>query len=150
MTAWLTTTEAAALIGAGTEPDQTYLNQAAAIVEAFINREVEDIPNISARDLRRIQKAMAWQAFYLFDQPDFNYLSIVEGVSTDGQSFQMAKRGTDGSVFEAAQVLHPLAIRELRNLSWKRTHMTLSAPSSAQYSFLNEAFDDDHSWRELS
>ncbi len=150
MTAWTTPSEAAALIGSSTISSQANVDMAAAIVESFINREVEDIPNIAARDLRRIQKAIAWQAMFLVDQPDYTYMTLVETVTTDGQTFQMAKKN-EGRVFEAAQLLHPIAIRELKNLTWK--HLPAAPLKESTYdalSFLDESSDNLHSWRELS
>lgn len=148
--AWIdTSTEAAALIGVAPEAITTEnLAMANAVVEIFINREVEDIPDIAPRDLRRIQKAVAWQALYLADQEDFGYRTLLETASADGQNFELAKRGNYG-VDIAAQILHPLALRVLKNLSWKTPRNTADDYGiliSRYRSFLNEASDSTHRW----
>lgn len=144
-----TTTEAAALIGVNPEAITTEnLAMANAVIEVFINREVEDIPDITPRDLRRIQKAVAWQSLYLADQEDFGYRTLLESASADGQNFEMATRSL-GGVDIAAQTLHPLAYRMLKNLSWKTPRNSLAVSDilvSRYRNFLNEASDSSHSW----
>lgn len=144
--------EAAALIPVD-ESILTDMNiaMATSAVEAFINREVEDIPSLSQRDLRRIKKAIAWQALFLNDQPDYGYRTLIESASADGQSFNMTK-AAGGGVDIAAQMLHPVAIRYLRNLSWKRKPVAEDRSATligAYQSFLNEPSDPNHGWRKL-
>lgn len=148
--AWInSTTEAAALIGVDASAlDAQSLAMASATIEIFINREEEDIPDISPRDLRRIKKAIAWQALYITDQEDYGYRTLLESASADGQNFQMVKRGI-GGVDIAAQMLHPLVIRALKNLSWKTPRNTVNTSEiliSRYRGFLNEASDSNHRW----
>lgn len=151
--AWITdSAEAAALISVDpTNFTETNIAMATSVVEAFINREVEDIPSISTRDLRRIKKAIAWQALFLNDQPDYGYRTLIESASADGQSFQMVN-AAGGGVDIAAQMMHPIAIRYLRNLTWKRNPANNEQVTSligAYQAFLNESSDSNHGWRKL-
>ncbi len=87
--AWISKAEAAALISVdASNITDANLAMAVSTVEAFINREVEDIPSINERDLRRIKKAIAWQAIFLNDQPDYGYRTLINSASADGQSFR--------------------------------------------------------------
>lgn len=151
--AWVTKAEAAALISVDVDQiTDMNLAQATSVVEAFINREIEDIPSIDTRDLRRIKKAIAWQALFLDDQPDYGYRTLINSASADGQSFSMVNAG-GGGVDIAAQMLHPIAIRYLRSLTWKRKPVAqdLSAYLLAQHkNFLNEASDGAHAWKDLA
>lgn len=151
--AWLTKAEAAALISV----DSSILNDAnlamaASAVEAFINREEEDIPSIGTRDLRRIKKAIAWQALFLNDQPDYGYRTLINSASADGQSFNMVS-AAGGGVDIAAQMLHPITIRNLRNLTWKRKPAPdnqTQALINSYRDFLSEASDNGHRWEDLA
>jgi len=145
--------EAAALISVdpSTITDANYA-MAISAVEAFINREVEDIPSIDTRDFRRIKKAMAWQMLFLADQPDYGYRTLIESASADGQQFTMVN-AAGGGVDIAAQMLHPLTIRYLRNLSWKRNPVTedqAALLAQAYRNFLNESSDSYTRWEKLS
>jgi hypothetical protein len=150
--AWISKAEAAALISVdASNITDANLAMAVSTVEAFINREVEDIPSINERDLRRIKKAIAWQAIFLNDQPDYGYRTLINSASADGQSFQMVN-AAGGGVDIAAQMLHPITIRYLRNLTWKRQPIGVDKTATligAYQSFLNESSDSDHGWEKL-
>lgn len=146
--AWFTDKdEAAALIGVdSTAITDTNLAMASSVIETFINREATDIPAISSRDLKHIRKAIAWQALFLADQEDYGYRPLLDSASTDGQTFNMVKRGI-GGVDMAAQMLHPIAYRSLVNLSWKSKVVSSAPMVVTQYrTFLNETSDDTHGW----
>lgn len=151
--AWFTNkAEAAALISVdpSTIADVNYA-MAISAVEAFINREVEDVDSIDTRDLRRIKKAMAWQMLFLADQPDYGYRTLIESASADGQSFNMVN-AAGGGVDIAAQMLHPLTIRYLRNLTWKRNPVSedqAALLAQAYRNFLNESSDGYTRWEKL-
>lgn len=151
--AWFTNTaEAASLISVDNSQitDQN-LAWASLAVEAFINREVEDMPSINERDLRRIKKSIAWQALFLNDQEDYSYITLLDSTNTDGQQFNMVK-AAGGGVDIAAQLLHPMVIRYLRNLSWKRKPFADSRTAALRtrlQNFNTETSDDYHRWEEL-
>jgi len=58
-----------------------------------------------------------------------------------------------GGVDIAAQMLHPLTIRYLRNLTWKRNPVTedqAALLAQAYRNFLNESSDSYTRWEKLS
>jgi hypothetical protein len=103
---------------------QDVVDSAQAIIELHVDRTEDDTPEISARDLRWLKQAVAWQAAWLPDQPGFTSRSVVTNVSQESQSTTFAH--------EQAVVLAPLAIVAIRKLSWRKSRTLLAQPLSRE------------------
>lgn len=101
----------------GVTVDQPALNVASAIIDTYAGVS-EDMPeeSISARDRGILRKATAWQAAWQGNQPGHvTHRGVDYAPSADGVSSQRRS--------QAEQDLAPLALRELRNLSWNSSRV---------------------------
>lgn len=110
MTAWATAANVLDLT-AITVTDAEVL-RAQAIIELFANTTTEssDAGLISSRNLRLLQRAVAFQAAWMTEHPDVYTNVDVTSFSQDGQSASQAHAN--------AALLAPLAKRHLDRLSW--------------------------------
>lgn len=84
--------------------------QAQEIIELFAGTTFLATDNLSQRNLRLLNRAVAYQAGWIPSRPDlFTHLDV-DTVSQDGSSFTPAGAN--------AQLLAPFAARCLRRLSW--------------------------------
>jgi len=115
------------------------------MVTIYVNRTSEASASMSARDLGWIRQAIAWQAPWAAAQPDLTTRSQFDSLSQDGLSVQTAA--------EWAKLLHPMAARALKNLSWKasRTQRTpnASVPVGLGLDFAMEQSDRFSDWTPL-
>jgi hypothetical protein len=89
----------------------TMLAQASSAITIYSNRTEAASSSMGTRDLHWLNQATCWQAAWLLEQPGWATRSRVDTVQQDAASVTY----TD----ESAIVLAPLAVRALRNLSWK-------------------------------
>lgn len=85
---------------------------------------IESVPrsDLSRRDAYWLRQAVAFQAAWLADTPDYLERNDVESASQDGQSVTLKPD---------ALVLAPLARRALKRLSWRGTRSIQPVPVDA-------------------
>jgi len=140
-TTWATVAEVNTITGVTvTEPE---LNLAQGLIDLHAGVTILMYEKLRARDLHWLKYALAYQAVWQRSQPGFFTKSSVESVSTDGTTINFAS--------EAAQMLGPMAMRALKNLSWKGPRrVRLGRPTSVGgVSFLNESSDSSHGWKPM-
>ncbi len=106
----------------GATVDASAVAQADAVVTIYANRTPSASGALSARDLYWVRSAIAWQAAWMVQQPNYVGRNQYDSLSQDGLSTQ--------STAEWAKVLAPLAARSLKNVSWKGSR-TIRTPSAA-------------------
>lgn len=121
-----------------------------AVASAMIDTKAgtsEDLPAdaLSARDRGILRKATIWQAPWIKANP---------GLLTDREAAtQTSAAGTSDRRESITAIMYaPLAILELRNLSWAGTrteYVPPTRPLPPNASFLNEASDGYGQWRAL-
>jgi hypothetical protein len=142
--AWTTPEQVLALTG------ETVDAQHCAVASAMIDTKTgasEDLPEdtISGRDRRILGRAAAWQAPWvkarpwLITQPESTRQTSAAGVSD--------RRDSDTAIMYA-----PMAILEMRNLSWVGTRTEIIRPVGerlGRLNFLNERSDVCGTWTPL-
>lgn len=150
MAEWVTVEDVQTIARCEVSEASLVLAQEIVAMEAGVDSEIDlaqsDI--ISSRNVRFLQRAVAFQAIWLESHPDTLSAMDVTGVSQDGLSATYAAQN--------AHFLAPLAARFIRRLSWKlaplharqgRTQRTL-----AQWDLGNRdsaARDDQFVWAPL-
>lgn len=95
----------------GEEVDEDTILRAQDIIELFCGTTFLATDNISGRNLRCLNRAVAYQAGWMPSRPDLFTHIDVDTVSQDGASH------TPGSV--NAALLAPFAARWLRRITWR-------------------------------
>jgi hypothetical protein len=109
---WATTAETLSYTNIAVSQDN--LDSAQAMIELFadVTEVSSDAGNISAKNLRLLKLAVAYQAAWMTSQPDLFTRSDVGLMSQDGISFT--------SPHANSSILAPMARRALDRLSWRR------------------------------
>jgi hypothetical protein len=108
VTTWADEARVLELTGVSVTSEQ--LDQAQGVLDVYAGVTVEAAANLSARDLRLLGQALAYQAAWMNRQLDvFSRLEVSE-VDQDGMRFKPSSQD--------ALILAPLADRCLRRLSW--------------------------------
>lgn len=107
--AWATAEEVAEITGV--TPSAEVLALAHQTIELKVGRLSEGTAHITARDLRWLRRAVAYQAAWLPSQPDYLTRSETSGT--------VIQDGAHVNVTPSGQVLAPLARRALKRLSWR-------------------------------
>lgn len=141
---WATVDQVQAMTG------ETVSAQDLAVASAMIDTKAgvsEDLPAeaLSARDRATLRKATIWQAPWVKANP---------GLLTDREaSSSTSAAGTSDRRESVTAIMYaPLAILELRNLSWAGTrteYVPPVRPAPPSAAFLNEASDAYGTWRGL-
>lgn len=110
--AWATTAETLSYTGIAVSQDN--IDAAQAMIELFADvTEASSIAgNISAKNLRLLKLAVAYQAAWMTSQPDLFTRTDVGLMTQDGISFTSPHANSD--------VLAPMAKRAIDRLSWRR------------------------------
>lgn len=127
---------------------ETVTDQDVTVASAMIDTKAgtdEAMPTdaINPRDRRTLSRAAAWQAAWLASKP---------GLLTQRESTrQTSSAGVSDTRDADAQILYaPMALLELRNLSWFGTRTVDRGPVlPARVNFLNEASDVYGAWTPL-
>ena len=106
--AWADSDDVDLLTGVAVDDDQVL--RAQDIIEIFAGTTWLGTDQISQRNLRLLNRAVAYQAAWMASRPDMYSHFDVDTVSQDGASFTPATVN--------AQLLAPLAQRCLRRLTW--------------------------------
>lgn len=134
--AWVTAAEVEQITGGVvTEPD---VARAESVVNIYSGRTSDTFDTISTRDREHLKHASAWQAWYLSSQVDIGGRSSVASVTQDEARVDFN--------YEWQAVLHPLAARALKNLSWKRTRV-VGRRTRVYRDFILESSDPYNQWR---
>lgn len=125
--------------------DDTVVQQATGIIEMTSGGRVASMTtvNVSARNLDWLRRAVAYQAAFMVEYPDYFSRQDVSAMTQDGASATFRADGL---------VLSPLARRCLKRLSWRgvrtmqagRTDTLRHIPVST-----SDDYDDSLSWRSL-
>lgn len=107
--AWATVDDVSLYTGQSVGEDVLF--QAQDIIELFSGITFLATPNLSSRNLRCLNRAVAYQAGWMPFHPDLFMNVDVDSVSQDGASHTPAH--------ENAALLAPFAHRWLRRLSWR-------------------------------
>lgn len=108
--AWVSSDEVTAITGATVTDAQ--LTQAQASIEMFSNRIYADSPNLRARDLYWLGRAVAYQAAWEQGQFDLNTRLDTTSAQQDGAVATLGDR---------AVILGPRARQALQRCSWMRS-----------------------------
>jgi hypothetical protein len=111
MANWASVAEVLAYTGTTVTDAQITMSQA--VIDIFSGTQIEALANHSARDLRLLKMATAYQTVWQIAQVDVTSRTDVKQLSQDGANFTPA--GPD------SLLLAPLAARCLAQLSWKRS-----------------------------
>jgi len=141
---WTTPADVLAITGATVTDEVCAL--ASSIIDTYAGTDYDLMPvdSISARDRRVLAKAAAWQAAWIPGQPGYlSHRGAAQSANVDGTS--RTKRS------QAEEDLAPLALRELKNLSWVGTRVVdlrpgRLAPKGAMVFWLSEEYDAYHPW----
>lgn len=129
---------------------KTVSAEAVAVASAMIDTRAgtdSSMPDdsLTARDRGVLRKATAWQAVWVAPKLEQGLLDQREGSRQTTAAGVTDRRDTDASVLYA-----PLALLELRNLSWFGTRSVSRLPVlPPPVSFLNERSDAYGEWRPL-
>lgn len=109
---WATTSDVATYTGLNVTAAQT--EQAQAVIELFadVTEDASDAGNISAKNLRLLKQAVAYQAAWITQHPDAFTNIDLTNFNQDQVSGTLAHAN--------ALILAPLAKRCVDRLSWKR------------------------------
>ena len=129
-----------------TLPDQKFLTQANTDISVYVNRSEAASASISNRDLLSLKLATCYQAAWLPGQADKLTRTSVQSSTVDGETVRFKS--------QSQQDLAPLALRALKNLSWKGSktlvlrdsRMPLGRASSLD--FLSESSDESSAWED--
>lgn len=125
------------------------LAMASSTIDIYCNRTEAASGSMGRRDLEWLKRATAYQAIWQPVQAGYDERHAVgrivqDGVEVDWQS-------------QAQQDLAPLAIRSLKNLSWKGSR-SVNVPSAGvpvglqrtwEVNYADAATDDHHSWESM-
>ncbi len=140
---WATETDLLSYLGVSLQ-DPRYLTLANTDITIYANRTESASAAISSRDLLSLKLATCYQAAWLPSQPDALTRVNVQSTTVDGESVRFGS--------EAQQNLAPLAIRALKNLSWKGSRTLRLRDSSqplgrgAAIDFTSESSDESSDW----
>lgn len=142
--AWATEDDVVSITGREPSPENLALAQT--IVELFSGTTefASDEDLISSRNLRLLQRAVAFQAIWLDTHPDVLDAMDVEGVSQDGLNAQYANVN--------AHLLAPFANRHIQRLSWLREIRVGAARNARTRDRGNRdsaVRDDEYAWAPL-
>lgn len=139
---WTTPEQVLALTG------ETVTAAQCAIASAMIDTKAgtsEDMPaeSITARDRTTLGKAAAWQAAWVSTK--VGLLTQRESTRQTSSAGVSDRRDSDSAILYA-----PMALLELRNLSWVGTRSEPLRPTlPAPLNFLSEASDAYGTWKQL-
>lgn len=141
---WATAANVLAMTGK-VVTDQVVL-EASAVIDIYANRTEDASAAMTARDLGWLQRACAFQAAWMPNQPGFHQRNAVAQITQDGLQIIYDK--------EWQISLAPLAARALKNLSWKTSRTVqvpaVTIPLGSAANFLNEASDEYSTWESFS
>lgn len=124
----------------GTDVSLDTLRVAQGIIELAADRTYEDTPRIKRRDLIRLQRAVAYQAKWLHEDPERLADAHVESERVGpGSGVQVTHRPDPASL-----VVAPLAMMALRRLSWKRSGTINVVARRGMRAYLED--DDRDDW----
>lgn len=109
--AWATIAETYTYTGITVGQDN--IDTAQAMIELFADVTEDTNANISAKNLRLLKMAVAYQAAWMSDHPDLFTHVDVSTMLQDGIQFTYAHAN--------AGIIAPMAWRALNRLSWKRS-----------------------------
>lgn len=146
---WATTSDVATYAGATATAAQ--VEQAQALVEVFADTttDASDAGNISPKNLRLLELAVAYQAGWIIQHPDVFTNIDVSQVQQDGVVATMQHNN--------ALVLAPMAKRCIDRLSWRRTRSLRIGPMASAGTGIPRrmnitsatADDNDPRWRPI-
>lgn len=115
---------------------------ASAMIDTFTGAD-EEMPEdaITLVDRRHLRKATAWQCFFAVKPGLLEERENALDMSSDSQRITREDR--------ADIVLHPMARREILNLSWVGTRTVILppvSPATVHVNFLNEGSDSNGIW----
>ena len=110
--AWATEAEVLGITGVTV----TAAALAAADAVITIYAGVTDAATLKSRDSHWLKQATAWQSIWQKEQPGYTERHAVQEISQDGLDITYS----DQAAHTASIMLAPLAIRTLKNLSWKK------------------------------
>lgn len=118
---------------------------ASSMIDTFTGAD-EEMPadSITSLDRKHLRRATAWQCFFAVKPGLLEERENVKDVSSDTQRISREDRSDI--------VLHPLARREIMNLSWVGTrsvYVPLANRTNTYVNFLNEASDGNGIWTPL-
>jgi len=141
---WATADDLLSYLGV-TLQDPRYLTLANTDITVYANRSYAASAGIGNRDLLALKLATCYQAAWLPSQSDALTRTNVESSTADGESVRFKS--------DAQQNLAPLALRALKNLSWKGSR-TLAIRDASQklgrsqtLDFTSESSDESSDWR---
>lgn len=139
----------------GVTVDAATLQQAAEVIEPYVNRTAAASGGMLKRDIRWIKKAICHQAGWMPDQPGYSARQNVTRVSQDGQVIDFTPAASD-TAREYAVTLAPMAARALKNLSWKASRSmrvprdtNRNANLAASGFLVSDAYHDTFGWERL-
>lgn len=142
---WATAAEVLAMTGETVAEEKVAL--ASAMVDTYTGAD-EDLPEdaISPKDRRHLKKATIWQAIWIPNKPGL-LTHRENSPSTTADSVVVTRAApVDG-------MLAPMAIREIKSLSWVGTRTILVPPAPRGLppgiNFLSERADRFGSWNPL-
>lgn len=147
---WASAGETALLTGVSV--DSAVLAQAQGVIDVFSGVVEEQAEHISARNLRLLKSAVAYQAAWMAGQIDVTTRVDVAELDQDGTRMKVSDPD--------ALVLAPLAKRCLDRLTWRGPRSSRVAPFScaravfgspgdAEAAFLRDGRGFDQGWRPL-
>ena len=130
------------LLWTGMEVTDDVVMRAQDIVELYVNTTYVAV-DISPKNLRHLNRAVAYQAGWMTLNPDMYVSRDVDSASVDGSSYTPAH--------ESAHLLAPLARRHIRKISWMQAPLRVRPRYGTQdYSELGDrdsaARDDAFYW----
>lgn len=142
--AWATVANVLALTGK-TVTEQN-VAEASAVIDIYANRTESASGGMTPRDLGWLQRATAFQASWMPNQPGYHQRNSYAEITQDGMQIIYGK--------EWQVSLAPLAARALKNLSWKATRtvrvVSVRTPLGWSGDPLLEEYDDQQSWEPFS
>lgn len=131
MSAWATEADVLALTGVTVTADA--LAHAHGVIDVFSGATEDDTDNLSARDLRLLEMAAAYQAAWMSTQIDSTGRMEVQRLVQDGAEITPA--------FPDSMVLAPLARRCLAQLSWRGTRTVTVTSGATRFRTFEEYAD---------
>lgn len=120
------------------------VQQATGIIEMTSGGRVAsmDPTTVTARNLDWLRRAVAYQAAFMVEYPDYFSRMDVSAFTQDGTSATIRPDGL---------VLSPLARRCLKRLSWRGVRTVTARPGAGTRlpAYTSEAYDDSLAWKPL-
>jgi len=140
--AWATITETETYTGVTVGADN--ITAAQAMVEIFADVTEDSNLNISAKNLRLLKMAVAYQAAWMTEHPDLFTHVDVSMMLQDGIQFTLGN--------ENAALLAPMARRALNRLSWRRNRSIRIRRRRDQQAknrgTINALYTQDYDWND--